>query len=161
MIGLHWYSILNNWRLKNMKKEFFILSLIPIVFLITIILSVITSGLTLIIISDNFSIPILLHLILVCGIFILLSQFKKYSINKLHISSTEFIVCAELPSIFVSIIALFKNINTSTNDKPFVEFFETSIFFSWVLCSVLIFIITIIIDFIIYIKRNQKNEQRK
>ncbi|MEE1125153.1 MAG: hypothetical protein U0L18_04355 [Acutalibacteraceae bacterium] len=113
-----------------MKKEFFLLSLIPIVFLITIILSVITSGLTLIIISDNFSIPILLYLILVCGIFILLSQFKKYSINKLHISSTEFIVCAELPSIFVSIIALFKNINTSTNDKPFVEFFETSIFFS-------------------------------
>ena len=144
-----------------MKKEFFLLSLIPIVFLITIILSVITSGLTLIIISDNFSIPILLHLILVCGIFILLLQFKKYSINKLHIKATEFIICAELPSIFVSIIALFKNINTPTNDKPFVEFFETSIFFSWVLCSVLIFITTIIIDFIIYIKWKHKNDQHK
>lgn len=147
-----------------MKNKLLTLGLVPIGFLITIFLSIFTFSITLYIVANEYDIYFLLFILLACGVIISLIALKKYSKNKLNLSTFDFIVCTELPSVFVSIIALCWHLNTTQEDNIFVAGIEFLIFFSWVFCSMLILIITIITSVIIHNKNKKglkKDEQCK
>lgn len=137
-----------------MKKKLLTLGLVPIGFIFTILLSFFSVNIILGIIGHDF-ILLIFYVLLACVIIIFLIGLKKFSKNKLKLSTFYFIVCTELPSILVSIFALCWHLNTTQEDNPFVVGFEFLIFFLWIICSMLTCIITIIVSAII----NNKNKK--
>ena len=134
-----------------MKKKLFTLFLVPIGFIITILLSFFTLNIILGI-FENSILYILFYVLLTCAIIISLIALKISSKNKLQLTTFDFIVCTELPSVLVSIFAFCWHINTTQETNYFVVGFEFLIFFLWLVCSVLTVIITIIASAIIHNK---------
>lgn len=140
-----------------MKKIFFIIVIIIGGILISIAFAFFALILALIAFPIGFLIDLFLLLCFIVGMIYI----NKLCKDNFKIGITKFTIYSELPSAILSILLfIFLNYLDSCNywqGEFFGGLFEFLLSFSWLICSILILVVTIIVHIIIYALNKRKN----